>query len=252
MYIINKKINRKINHTVSNTIHRLCLILFVIGFGLNTVYPKPVIADSVPHTTSDKYLKTVNLNTVEPKVEPINISGIAIQSIQLIRNTTNNSLDLHTQYRVNLPDNIAELAQSAPLYFVFDWAIKRPRWYWYDKRLAGGRVYWRLSYNRLIQKWRISTATSLAGTQASFSLTFNTLSEVLTHLRYIRRDTVIKFNQLDSNERYELTTRLYLADNLLPKPFQLNIMNDRDWSLDSGLTENTLKIVPAGIGLIRK
>jgi hypothetical protein len=169
--------------------------------------------------------------------------GLEGKYVQLLPNSTNDAWDLHANFAVKLPVNVSELAKSAPLYFVLDWSIKRPRWYWYDERLAKGRLYWRLSYNGLTQKWRMSVASSSAISEARFALTFNTLQEALSNLQSIRRDAVVKTTHLQANETYEISTRLYLDTNLLPKPFQLNVMNDTDWVLDSGVMRKMVKVV---------
>jgi Domain of unknown function (DUF4390) len=187
--------------------------------------------------------------TVRDSTESIGLEG---KYLQLTPNTANDAWDLQAHFTVNVPANVSELAKSAPLYFVFDWAVKHSRWYWYDERLAKGRLYWRLSHNALTQKWRVSTANSSAMSEARFALTFNTLQEALANLRHIRRDKIVKANYLYPNETYDVSARLYLDTSLLPKPFQLNAMRDTDWTLDSGLMQTTLKIIPSILPNVRK
>jgi hypothetical protein len=186
---------------------------------------------------------------VRDSTESIGLEG---KYLQLTPNTANDAWDLQAHFTVNVPANVSELAKSAPLYFVFDWAVKQSRWYWYDERLAKGRLYWRLSHNALTQKWRVSTANSSAMSEARFALTFNTLQEALANLRHIRRDGIVKANYLYPNETYDVSARLYLDTSLLPKPFQLNAMRDTDWTLDSGLMQTTLKIIPSILPSVRK
>jgi hypothetical protein len=187
--------------------------------------------------------------TVRDSTESIGLDG---KYLQLTPNTASDAWDLQAHFTVNVPANVSELAKSAPLYFVFDWAVKQSRWYWYDERLAKGRLYWRLSHNALTQKWRVSTANSSAMSEARFALTFNTLQEALVSLRHIRRDGIVKANYLYPNETYDVSARLYLDTSLLPKPFQLNAMRDTDWTLDSGLMQTTLKIIPSILPSVRK
>ncbi len=226
-------------NTLSNLLSNLLKILFY-----SKHYYWIVVTFFIIFSPNFLFAQTVSY----PK-ESIGLEG---KYLQLVPNIASDAWDLQAHFTVNVPDNVSELAKSAPLYFVFDWVVKQSRWYWYDERLAKGRLYWRLSHNALTQKWRVSTANSSAMSEARFALTFNTLQEALASLRHIRRDGIIKANYLYPNETYDVSARLYLDNNLLPKPFQLNAMSDTDWALDSGLMRTTLKIVPSMQPNIRK
>lgn len=165
-------------------------------------------------------------------------AGIAGTSVRLSPNPTGSEWDLQADFNVELPSRLAELARSTPLYFVLDWRMARPRWYWRDERLAQGQLYWRLSHNPLTQQWRMSSANSAAISDGRFAITHSSLNDALNSLRRIRRDGLVQSGELQANQKYELRVRLRLDTTQLPKPFQINAITNNDWALDSGVLEH--------------
>jgi Domain of unknown function (DUF4390) len=158
-------------------------------------------------------------------------------NVALVPNTTATGWDLQAGFKIELPNRLADLARSTPLYFVLDWRITSPRWYWRDQRLAQGQLYWRISHNPLTQQWRVSSGTSPNISEGRFAQTFNSLDEALNNLRQIRRDSLVKSNELQANQKYEVAVRLRLDTTQLPKPFQINAITNSDWALDSGILD---------------
>lgn len=165
-------------------------------------------------------------------------TGIAGTSVRLTPSATGSEWDLQADFNVELPARVAELARSTPLYFVLDWRMARPRWYWRDDRLAQGQLYWRLSHNPLTQQWRMSSANSAAISDGRFAITHTSLKDALNSLRRIRRDGLVQSGELQANQKYELRVRLRLDTTQLPKPFQINAITNDDWALDSGVLEH--------------
>ena len=142
--------------------------------------------------------------------------------------------DLQAEFNVTLPNRLAELARATPIYFVMDWRMTRPRWYWRDARLAQGQLFWRLSHNPITQQWRMSPASTTLLNDARFAISYDSLDEALAPLRRIRRDGLVQSDALEAGERYELHARLRLDTTQLPKPFQINAITNQDWAIDSG------------------
>ena len=57
------------------------------------------------------------------------------------------------------------LIRGIPLYFKIEFALSKPRWYWFDDNLVTGERTYRLSYQPLTQQYRIS----IGGLQRSFT-----------------------------------------------------------------------------------
>jgi Domain of unknown function (DUF4390) len=179
------------------------------------------------------------LGTASLAQTPPNSNAIEGTAVRLIRSAASEDpakqgWDLQAEFNVTLPSRLAELARATPIYFVMDWRMTRPRWYWRDARLAQGQLFWRLSHNPITQQWRMSPASATLNNDARFAISYATLDEALAPLRRIRRDNLIQSDALDAGERYELQARLRLDTTQLPKPFQINAITNQDWAIDSG------------------
>jgi len=112
-----------------------------------------------------------------------------------------------------------------PLYFVVEFELVRPRWYWFDEKAAARRLQLRLSYHALSRHYRLSTGV--------LQQNYATLEEALNVLRRVRNWQVRErvAGLVDAN--YEAALRMRLDLTLLPKPFQLSALTSRDLNLES-------------------
>lgn len=130
------------------------------------------------------------------------------------------------------------LIKGVPIYFVWHAELIRDRWYWTDKRENTANRTLRLAYQPLTRRWRLSVATESDSASASgapglsYALhqTFDNLNEALAVVGRVSGWRVAEVNHLsDSDLRVEW--RFELALNLLPRPFQLGMVNDPDWDI---------------------
>lgn len=187
------------------------------------------------------------VNVAHAQLLPLQASHSAIEAIavRLVRSSpsedaTKQGWDLEAEFNILLPSRLAELARATPIYFVMDWRMSRPRWYWRDQRLAQGQLFWRLSHNPITQQWRMSPASTVASNDARFAISYPSLDEALAPLRRIRRENLVQPDALDAGERYELQARLRLDTTQLPKPFQINAITNNDWAIDSGVMTSSV------------
>ena len=117
------------------------------------------------------------------------------------------------------------LQKGVPLYFVFEFELLRPRWYWLDERSLSFSTQYRVSYNALTRQYRL--ASGLLGQ------TFEGIDEVERFLSRVTSRPVANRSDLIQGTRYEAAVRLRLDVNALPKPFQVNALASREWSLQS-------------------
>lgn len=117
------------------------------------------------------------------------------------------------------------LQKGVPLYFVFEFELTRPRWYWLDEKTLSRATQYRVTYNALTRQYRV--ATGLLGQ------TFDDLDEVQRFLSRVTSRPVAEREQLTPGTRYEAAVRLRLDINQLPKPFQVSALAVREWSLQS-------------------
>ena len=133
---------------------------------------------------------------------------------------------LNAQFDVVLNPTLEEaLQKGVSLYFVLEFELARPRWYWFDEKLIQQSVQYRVTYSPLTRQYRISSG--LLGQQ------LNSLEEVEHQLARVVSRPVAQLDQLTRGTRYDAGVRLRLDITLLPKPFQINALASRDWSLQS-------------------
>ncbi|MDZ7652982.1 MAG: DUF4390 domain-containing protein [Burkholderiaceae bacterium] len=111
------------------------------------------------------------------------------------------------------------------LYFVIDFELYRERWYWFDRQLAQRTLTYRLSYSALTRQYRLA--------RGSLALPFDSLAEALNSLRRVRGWKVLERGTLRPDEDYRAQLRMRLDTSQLPKPFQINALTNRDWTLAS-------------------
>jgi hypothetical protein len=129
------------------------------------------------------------------------------------------------------------LLKGVPLYFVWQAEVVRDRWYWTDKRLAQLSRTWRLVYQPLTRRWRLSLSNDAAsggpgGLQYALHQNFDSLSEALASVGRVSRWKLVGASRLQdgADERVEWRFRLDLS--LLPRPFQFGMANQPEWVID--------------------
>ncbi|MEP7083374.1 MAG: DUF4390 domain-containing protein [Betaproteobacteria bacterium] len=118
------------------------------------------------------------------------------------------------------------VVRGVPLYFVVEFELQRPRWYWFDDTLITNALNYRLSYNALTRQYRLSSG-------GAFYQTLSTLEEAQRAIERVRGRSVIDKSALFKGTRYEAAVRLRLDTTQLPKPFQISALTSRDWNLQS-------------------
>jgi len=150
---------------------------------------------------------------------------IEVRNVQLV--AQEDGLALNADFAFDFSPRLAEMvANGVPLYFVVEFELTRPRWWWFDDKAAAKRMQLRLSYHALSRQYRLSTGL--------LQQQFATLEEALHVLRRVRNWPVVDraVPLLDAN--YEAALRMRLDITLLPKPFQLSALTSRELNLESG------------------
>ncbi len=150
--------------------------------------------------------------------------GIKIKSFELER--IDNDWLLNASFQIELSPGLEDAVQKGVvLYFQTEFDVTRSRWYWFDERPALAQRQTRLSYQPLTQQYRIASE--------GFTFSAKTISEALQAVGSIGGWRVIDGNQLDVNKSYTAALRMNLDLSKLPKPFQVNALNNRDWNVSS-------------------
>jgi hypothetical protein len=119
------------------------------------------------------------------------------------------------------------VTRGVVLYFVADFELSRPRWYWLDEKVLSRSQTYRLSYHALTRQYRLSTG--------ALHQSFSSLSEAMRMLAHLRNWGVAERGDkaVRVGEPYLAALRLRLDVTQLPRPFQISALGNRDWSLAS-------------------
>ncbi len=151
-------------------------------------------------------------------------AGVQMRDVRLDHG--DDGYQLSTDIGVTLTQRLADaVMRGVPLYFVLEFEISRPRWYWLDEDVIERSQTYRLSYHALTRQYRVSTG--------ALHQSFETLDEALKLIGRLRSWTVVDYGRLKPGESYVAALRLRLDVTQLPKPFQLSAIGNRDWTLES-------------------
>ncbi|MCA1325800.1 DUF4390 domain-containing protein [Herbaspirillum sp. alder98] len=126
------------------------------------------------------------------------------------------------------------LTRGVPLYFTTEVQMTRHRWYWFDETNVSASRTVRISYNVLTRQYHTAISGQL---QQSFS----TLEDAMALVRRPPRWLIVDTNTLKQGDTYTVGVRMRLDVAQLPKPFQINALNNSDWRLSSDWIEFTYK-----------
>lgn len=136
---------------------------------------------------------------------------------------------LYAQFEFELPAVLEEaVSHGIALYFAVDFELYRGRWYWFDKKLVDRSLSYRLTYSPLTRQYRVGRGT--------LAQPFDTLDAALSVLKRVHGWRVVDAGIIDANtdaKNYRGRLRLRLDTSRLPKPFQLNALTSREWTLAS-------------------
>ncbi len=154
----------------------------------------------------------------------VSAEGIKIKSFELEK--VENDWLLNATFQIELSPGLEDAVQKGVvLYFQTDFDLTRSRWYWFDEKSITTQRQARLSYQPLTQQYRIASE--------GFTFSAKTISEALQAVGSIGGWRVIDNGQLDPNKAYTASLRMVLDLSKLPKPFQVNALNNRDWNVSS-------------------
>jgi hypothetical protein len=154
----------------------------------------------------------------------VSAEGIKIKSFELER--SDNDWLLSATFQIELSPGLEDAVQKGVvLYFQTEFDLTRSRWYWFDEKPALVQRQTRLSYQPLTQQYRIASE--------GFTFSAKSMSEALQAVGSIGGWRVIENSQLDPGKSYTASMRMNLDLSKLPKPFQVNALNNRDWNVSS-------------------
>lgn len=152
-------------------------------------------------------------------------SDIYINSAKIDR--SGNYYRLTTTQFFDLSDNLKDtLHRGIPLYFKTEIELTSRQLLWFDMTALSKTRTTRLSYNVLTRQYSVYISGSL-------QRSYHSLNSAISAIRYQPSWAFAYISELSDDETYEVAVRISLDVSQLPKPFQINALNSRDWGLAS-------------------
>jgi len=147
--------------------------------------------------------------------------GIDVKSAALVEDDDGWHVD--AQFDVQFSPRLEEAVnRGVPLYFVVDFELSRPRWYWFDEKPIQLTQTYRITYTPLLRQYRLSMGSAYQN--------FTRFDEVTRVLSRIRDWHVADKGAIKLDGPYQASVRMRLDTAQLPKPFQLNAIASKDWA----------------------
>ncbi len=149
---------------------------------------------------------------------------------------------LSATMRFSIPPVVEEALQKGiALYFVAEADIFRERWYWTDARVASAARTIRLAYQPLTRRWRVNVAPGIIGTSGGMRATFNqnydSLPEAVAAVQRLARWKLAENPEIAPDPTYRLEFSFRLDLSQLPRPFQIGVAGQSDWSIAAQASE---------------
>ena len=137
-----------------------------------------------------------------------------------------NAFVLDAQFDITLTPTLEDaLNKGVPLYFLLEFDLIRPRWYWFNDRVVSLSQQYRLSFNALTRQYRLGVGNLYQN--------YATLGEALEVMSRLRRRHEVDPGALRRDTTYVAALRLRLDTSQLPKPFQLSALGSSQWQISS-------------------
>ena len=155
---------------------------------------------------------------------PARADGVEVRRAALV--ATEEGYVLEADFEITLTHTLEDvLNKGVPLYFAVEFELIRPRWYWFNERIANVRQQYRLSYNALARQYRVGVGKLYQN--------FASLPEALAFLSRVRLRDIAEPGAPAKGFTYMAAVRMRLDTSQLPRPFHIAAAGSRDWSLSS-------------------
>ncbi len=147
--------------------------------------------------------------------------GVELPTYVLTRN--DEGLFINFTARFELSRGVEDaLQKGVPLFFVAQADLYRERWYWSDRRVASVQRTWRLAYQPLTRKYRV--------TFGGLNQSYENLPDAIASLSRAVNWKLAEAAQIDSGDFY-VEFRYLLDTTQMPRPMQIGIGGLSDWAL---------------------
>ena len=148
--------------------------------------------------------------------------SIELSSFEIMHNEDGVQLSFATRFE--LPQGVEDaLQKGVPLHFMAEATVFRDRWYWFDRKVTTASRSWRLAYQPLTRKYRMSFG--------ALNQSYDSLADALAALRSAGDWKIAEPAQIEDGSHHYVEFRYRLDTTQLPRPMQIGIGGQVDWLL---------------------
>jgi hypothetical protein len=192
-------------------------------------WPLPTDLKSIPHVIQ-RFFRLLSWQLLLTLACALSPAALADDTVEITRahvEAAEEGYRLSAGYSFELNHGLEDALQyGVQLYFTTEVVFTRPRWYWFDEKAIVAKRTHRLSYNVLTRQYHVSIIGSV-------QQSFGTLEDALFFIRRPNRWVVAQRGALKVGEVYNVTLRMGMDRDYLPKPIQVNAFNNSEWRLAS-------------------
>lgn len=166
-------------------------------------------------------------------------SAVAAELTQLKVERAEDGVYLSVLVKFDLPMVVEDaLMKGIPLFFVAEADFYQNRWYWTDRRASSATRTIRLAFQPLSRRWRIniyngsaSSANTSLGLRSTLSQSYDTLADALASMQRFSRWKIADGADIEPDAIYKFEFRFNLDLAQLPRPFQIGVVGQKDWTV---------------------
>ena len=184
------------------------------------------------------------------------VPASATELTQLKVERAEDGLYLSALVQFDLPSVVEDaLTKGIPMFFVVEADMYQNRWYWTDRRVGSATRTIRLSFQPLTRRWRVNIVTGLinntSGLRATLNQNYETLPEALSAVQRLSRWKIADNAEVDPDMVYKLEFSFNMDLSQLPRPFQIGVSGQKDWTISVQQTERVQigPMRPASLGV---
>ena len=167
---------------------------------------------------------------------------------QLRAERADDGVYLSAVVRFEVPPLVEDaLLKGIAIFFVVEADLYRDRWYWTDPRVASAVRTLRLAYQPLTGRWRVNIVSGLiassSGLRATLNQNYDTMAEALSAIQRLSRWKIAETADVEADASYTLDLNFRLDLSQLPRPFQIGVAGQRDWTISAQIKDR-LRLVP--------
>ncbi|HEX5373627.1 MAG TPA: DUF4390 domain-containing protein [Aquabacterium sp.] len=147
-----------------------------------------------------------------------------VELSQLQVQRSDEGLLLNYAVRFELPHDVEDaLLKGVAVVFSARAEVFRERWYWYDRSRAVAERHWRLTYQPLTRRWRVSVE--------GLSQHYGSLSEALAVMQRGSRWRIMDQAPANDERDHYVEFSFQLDRDELPRPLQIGLSDQSEWTI---------------------